>query len=128
MKVAIYDRDVAMAAQLAFALKRACGQGTEVVYCERIDDAALSTSTLVIADPEPLSTVEWLMSFRELHPSATLLLVSANTDLLSGSMRDLCYASSKPVDFGMVLSVLKSAQLGQIVAGGPLTRTEKRAN
>ncbi len=95
MRVAIYDQDIQFAANLALTIKRSIA-GSDVCYCESMDDSRLYTSTLVVADPHPKATREWLSLFRRNNPSGTLLLVSKNVDMLSGSFGDPCYAITKP--------------------------------
>ena len=96
MRIAFYDADIAFAARMAIAIKKSIS-GSEVVYCDTLDDVKLRTSRLVVGDPAPMRTKDWLRDFRRVNPTGVLILISANTDLLSGSFGDPSYAIIKPV-------------------------------
>ena len=125
MKISLLDKDMKHAAMLAVLIKKSI-PNVSIEYHDDMSDTAISTSTTVIADPSPMNTKEWITSFRRLHGSTPLVLVTENTDALSGSFGDPCYVLSKPVLAQDIVTLLKLQAVGRPYLGG--IQDGKRAN
>lgn len=111
MKICLYDKDLHSAARLAMIIKHTV-KDVSIEYCEQIDDPHMADCAMVIADPAPLPTKEWLDKFVDINQDVPLVLVSANKDLISGSNGDACYALTKPYEPKDLLEVIKVIVLG----------------
>lgn len=116
MKVAIYDKDIESAANLAMLVQQMI-KGSTVEYVEHINDPKLSECSVVVADPNPDLTSEWLFNFRRINGQIPLVLISENSDLLRGSLQDKCYAIYKPYNVRELLEIIIIAGSGKKLAG-----------
>lgn len=110
MKLALYDTDVRLAAMLAVGLKRVLGPGTDIQYVQNVGDIGLVD--VVIADPSPQLTADWLAEFRQTQPTTSLILTSESPDLIRGCAKDPCFAISKPLATQDLVGVLKAIKTG----------------
>jgi hypothetical protein len=124
MKIGILDQNVARAAITALAIKRGIPQA-QVEYYEHERSDGIETAGVILADPDAVSTAAWVAQFRSYHPKTTLVLISDRDDLIAGSMRDACWALSRPFSAVELISVLGVAVSGKTWVG---TRTEKYTN
>lgn len=119
MRIAIIGSNINEAAELVVGFKQyvksaKINLSLEFEFCESFDDPKLSTSNLVIADPYPDSTGSWLYSFRRCNPHSILLLLSSNTDLISGSVGDNSYCMSRPYVMRELFELVRTVGSGQL--------------
>jgi len=116
MKVVIYDNNIESAANLAMLIQQMI-QGSTVKYIEHINDPEISECSIVVADPNPDLTSEWLFNFRRINGQIPLILISQNSDLLRGSLTDKCFAIYKPYNIRELLEVIVIAGSGKKLQG-----------